>query len=419
MKRHIKGSLLMASLASLALSLIVSAGNSTGADTLAGLKNAYEQEIRKLDDAEKAAKPQLESQYLKALDDLVKKAMSAGDLDATVAGQKEQKRFQEAKSVPNESPAGLPDGIVKLQSKYREALKTQTVEKDRKQKLLTEQYVTRLKSLLKSLTQENRIVEATDVNEEIKKVQSVLADVGSRLPAEKTAETVVQPSKPSTTNTVASKPIATNAIPTNGLVLHFSFDKNEGGTVTDESGNNNNGHVNGATWVQEGKHGGAYQFDGIKDFIAVPNSHSLETREVTVMAWICATDFSGDAGAMIIEKRPHDGCWELLFFDRGRLLLRGGSAVGAYTGRHHVKESEWTHVAATIHGKKGAVYVNGKVIRIGNVPGLLPTQGEVQIGVGRNAHAADDHFNGMIDEVMIFNRALTDAEIKTIYEAQK
>jgi hypothetical protein len=171
--------------------------------------------------------------------------------------------------------------------------------------------------------------------------------------------------------------------------------------------------------VQEGKHGGAYQFDGIKDFIAVPNSHSLETREVTVMAWICATDFSGDAGAMIIEKRPHDGCWELLFFDRGRLLLRGGSAVGAYTGRHHVKEGEWTHVAATIHGKKGAVYVNGKVIRIGNVPGLLPTQGEVQIGVGRNAHAADDHFKGMIDDVMIFNRALTDAEIKTIYEAQK
>ena len=413
------GGKLAAWLAGVSVILIGFAATGTGADTFDGLKNAYEKDIRQMDDADKTGNPALDNQYLKALDDLVKKSMSAGDLDTTVAGQKEQKRFQQENSIPKESPTDLPEGIVSLQNKYREALKTQTIEKEQKQEVLTEQYVAKLKSLVKRLTMDNRIEEATSVNEEIKKIEFVLADLTSRLSAENPAVPVVQPAKSPTTNASSSISSLALTIPTNGLVLHFSFDKNEGNTVTDQSGKNNNGTVNGAKWLEKGKHGGAYEFDGVKDNISVPNSASLKLKSVTIMAWIYATDINGDNGAMIMEKRPHDGCWELMHFDEGRMLLRGGSAEAIMTGRHHIKEGEWMHVAGTIHGKKGTLYLNGKAVQHGTVAPVLPTSGEVLIGMGRNWHPSDNFFKGMIDDVMIYDHALTDVEIKTIYDAQK
>jgi hypothetical protein len=206
---------------------------------------------------------------------------------------------------------------------------------------------------------------------------------------------------------------------TNGLVLYFPFDTDENGKVTDRSGKKNHGIVHGAKWVQQGKHGGAYEFDGVNNHILVPDSDSLHMRNVTVMAWIYATDISGYSGGMIVEKRPHDGCWELLHFDEGRLLLRGAAVEAKFTDRDTVKKSEWMHVAGVIDGNTGVLYLNGKAILQGAVTTVSPTTGEVLIGMGRNSHSSDDHFKGIIDEVMIFDRALSAEEVKKLYDLQR
>jgi hypothetical protein len=202
-----------------------------------------------------------------------------------------------------------------------------------------------------------------------------------------------------------------------GLVLYFSFDHDENGRVTDKSGKKNGGIVKGAKWVQKGKHGGAYEFNGVSDHILVPDSDSLHMQNLTMMAWIYATDVSGQK--MIIEKRPHDGCWELNFWDEARLLLRGAAVEGPYTDHHAIRESEWMHVAGVIDGTTGILYINGKAVQQGPLTAVSPTTGEVLIGMGRNSHPSDDHFKGIIDEVMIFDRPLSAEEVKKLYDSQK
>ena len=61
-----------------------------------------------------------------------------------------------------------------------------------------------------------------------------------------------------------------------GLVLHYSFDRDENDKVTDKSGKGNHGEVNGAKWTAKGKVGGAYEFDGIDDYIEVAHSKHLD-----------------------------------------------------------------------------------------------------------------------------------------------
>ena len=93
-------------------------------------------------------------------------------------------------------------------------------------------------------------------------------------------------------------------IPTNGLVAYYPFN----GNANDESGNNNNGTVNGATLTSD-RHGNAnkaYSFDGINDFIKINNSNSLQNiNEVTISAWVNVNNWyisNGTGYFPIIEK---------------------------------------------------------------------------------------------------------------------
>src|SRR5215207_5554145 len=67
----------------------------------------------------------------------------------------------------------------------------------------------------------------------------------------------------------------------------YSFDEGSGGTVSDGSGNNNTGTLNGASWIPQGKFGGALSFDGVNDFVLVNDASSLDvTTAMTLEAWV-------------------------------------------------------------------------------------------------------------------------------------
>jgi hypothetical protein len=411
-----KGNKIAGLLAGAGLILIGLAGNSTAADTFDGLKNAYGQGISQLDNAEKAGKPALDSQYLRTVDDFIKKSMSAGDLEATVAGQKEQKRFQEEKTIPAESPADLRDGIVKLQDKYREALKTQAVEKDRKQKVLAEQYVAKLKPLVKKLTMDSRMDEATIVNEEIKKVELVLADLTSRLPAEKPATAgtavVVQPAQSS----------ATNAIPMNGLILYYSFDKDENGKVTDKSGKGNNGVVEKAKWTVRGKFGGAYEFNGKESCVTVSNIEPFDNlTAMTVSAWFYLNRYPQDFWGIVSRRCPGDIWWLGVKAGYGVEVNIINPANGGVrrTAKKTVEAHKWCHVVFTYQeGQNRKIYINGQVVDSLPISGPMLRDTSIPVRIGRGFDTFET-FNGTIDEVMIFNRALSDEEVSKLYDPKK
>ena len=71
------------------------------------------------------------------------------------------------------------------------------------------------------------------------------------------------------------------------LVGYWKFDEGTGATAYDSSGNNFNGTINGATWFNDPVQGWCLSFDGINDYVNIPNNTALNiTRDITISAWV-------------------------------------------------------------------------------------------------------------------------------------
>ena len=76
-------------------------------------------------------------------------------------------------------------------------------------------------------------------------------------------------------------------------MLFLSFDKAEGNTVIDESGNGNDAEINGAPEQVNGQFGMAMSFDGAADFLIIPNNKTLNPEQITMMVWANPDDIAG------------------------------------------------------------------------------------------------------------------------------
>ena len=215
----------------------------------------------------------------------------------------------------------------------------------------------------------------------------------------------------------------------NGLVLYLPFDKpDDSGVIHDESGAGNDGRVYGAQWVSEGKFGGAYRFaiTNLTDRIVIPNSDTLNPDYLTVGAWIKAADTDGFWNR-ILDKDfanayclclggDYNGKWH-----RGRLEFE--TSRGEIASDRVLNDGQWHHVAATYDGKAVRSYIDG--VEKGHpvkTPGPLKKStwdlciGNSVVEYGTGEFLA---FDGLIDEVRIYNRALSAAEIKALAAATR
>jgi hypothetical protein len=203
--------------------------------------------------------------------------------------------------------------------------------------------------------------------------------------------------------------------PPPGLVASYGFDEGTGGTVGDASGHGNGGDKGGATWVPIGRMGGALSFDGIDDMISVPDSPTLDvTTGVTFSAWL-RPDALGSAWRTLIFKQRDGGNLVyggyantgLAAVPNGELTI--GSTVVPVKGTSKVPDGEWTHLATTYDGAQLRLYVNGT--QVASVPrtGLIATSSGA-LHVGGN-ETWGEYFDGLIDEVRIYDRALPVDEI--------
>jgi hypothetical protein len=208
-----------------------------------------------------------------------------------------------------------------------------------------------------------------------------------------------------------------------GCVASWSFNEGSGSTVYDSSGNGNTGTIYGATWV-DGKVGKALSFDGVDDYVNFPNSSSLNDYSggLTLMAWI-KTDTVSKYQQHIIAKgnglgypgedyaialQPGD---DLLFFIGGTVAW---VVYGVYPDA--ITPNEWYHVAATWNGTEWAIYVNGTLKASGgNQSNSTLNFSSNPLCVGREPGWPSTSFEGIIDEVRIYNRALSSDEIFAAY----
>jgi hypothetical protein len=204
-----------------------------------------------------------------------------------------------------------------------------------------------------------------------------------------------------------------------------NFIINKGGAVYDSKGNNA-GSNQGAT-LTTGKLGNALSFDGVDDLIRVPDSISLNLEsEMSSFVWIKPLDTSTqqilfgqyDTGA---NKRS----WGIgLLSNQYRILLSGdGTNTNLKDYRFDSTTDDWALVGFTWSNGTLKTYLNGVEIttptKSSNHPFISLYNSDVDLTIGSvlNDNAAILSFNGSIDEVAIFNRALPATEIKELYQA--
>ena len=204
-----------------------------------------------------------------------------------------------------------------------------------------------------------------------------------------------------------------------GLVAKWHFDEGSGSVLKDSSGNGNDGVIYGATWV-DGKYGYGLRFDGVDDKVRLPYSVINGLTDVTSEFWIKTTD---DCAGLITGANS-------VRYNEYLIYWKNANEIGPqlkdkpYTiPVNTITNDDWHHIAIVRAVPELIIYVDGKFegawtnAPIGTLtidPNGLWLGGEQDsVGEGWNS---DQQFNGIIDEVLIYNRALSAEEIKEHFE---
>jgi hypothetical protein len=203
------------------------------------------------------------------------------------------------------------------------------------------------------------------------------------------------------------------------LVLDMRFNDPPADGISDCSIYYNNGTCpsNGVPALVTGKFYSGYAFDGAIDSIIIPSSPSLDVNYVTLAAWVNPSSYT--AGQRIISKEfttaaPSE-VYSLRFGRTDTSKIEFWWTVNkveyTVTSTVSIPLNEWTHVAATYDGSTAILYINGQInwIETG-IPGTIRHNDKpVYIGASQFSQAP---FNGIIDEVLIYNEALSQAEVQ-------
>jgi len=203
---------------------------------------------------------------------------------------------------------------------------------------------------------------------------------------------------------------------TAGLVGWWTFDEGSGTVAADSSGNGNNGTLHGPVeWTTEGKIGGAMAFTGPYNYVLVPSAPSLNpTDAITIAAWVNPS-WTGNNRILQKSTEGSDNQYRLLKEGGNNIRVHLPPAANFEVTGYIPPIGEWTHLVATYDGSMIKVYFNGTVVGETAFSDKLATSdGPLFIGNKHSTAPAGDEFNGMLDDVRIYNRALSVSEINKL-----
>ena len=203
------------------------------------------------------------------------------------------------------------------------------------------------------------------------------------------------------------------------MVGWWKLDETSGRDVADASGNGNIGKIlNGESRWQPsgGKINGALLFDGKGDWVHIANESNFDfTGQVTVSAWIKVNRFDREWQAIVTKG---DSAWRIqrnenqdtLEFACSGLAIPGGNQWGALYGNSSVNDGKWHHIAGIYDGEKMYIYIDGNVDVSQPASGAIATN-DHPVYIGENAEMTGRFWNGLIDDVRVYNYALSAGQI--------
>jgi len=202
-------------------------------------------------------------------------------------------------------------------------------------------------------------------------------------------------------------------IPTNEWVAIYRFNEGSGTTVTDASWNGNNGTISNAVWNPEGKFGSCLSFDG-SAWVTVNDSASLDlTNGMTLEAWVYPTNAATHWTTFLLKESSSDLDYMLAADPSGypAVYIATTSGEQGILGPSTLPLNTWSHLAGTYDGATLKLYVNGVKVAENPVTGSIITSPQ-PLRIGGNA-IWGEYWSGNIDEVRIYNQALTQIQIQT------
>jgi hypothetical protein len=211
--------------------------------------------------------------------------------------------------------------------------------------------------------------------------------------------------------------------PTDHLALAYAFDETGGSALTDASGNANIGTLHGATFAP-GRHGNGLACDGVAGYAETPNSASLDVggTGLTIALWVNVVSTGSGIDYVLVGKPWSASSMPSPFYQYGVEYSNGsnktldfffGDPSAGLHGPYHMSPTAgvWTHCAFTYDGTTVKGYLDGvELLSATDVSSLQPRGNSLRLGVDGAYH---QFFNGKLDDLRIYSRALTAAEVRS------
>ena len=190
----------------------------------------------------------------------------------------------------------------------------------------------------------------------------------------------------------------------------YAFDEGSGSVVTDSSGSGNNGTVANTVWSAGGKYGGALSFNGSSSLVTIPNAASLQlTTGMTLEAWVNPSVVNANWRDVIYKG--DDNYYLESTSQSGAVPGAGGTFAGPVYGTSALSANSWAFLAISYDKTTVRLYVNGtQVATLAATANIATSANPLQIG-GDSLYG--QYFAGMIDNVRVYNTALTAAQLQT------
>jgi len=216
-------------------------------------------------------------------------------------------------------------------------------------------------------------------------------------------------------------------VPKNGLLGWWGFN----GNANDESGNGNHGIVNGPTLVSDrfSNDNSAYIFNGNGDHILVPHSPSFINPNMSFSGWVNASQFQTYFNSII----KHGNFTSIAGEQYGVGLTQTGQVHTGFkttsctTGQgwdisitiDTLHLNTWYHLVVTIENNIVKTYLNSTIISTYPYIGsLVLCTANSELSFGREFSSSDNHYYGKLDDIGIWNRALSQSEITELYQTK-